>query len=800
MQTVVKLNDKTLEHKDGLIYVDNLNETLDSGIVVCESINRLDIAPLDGIYITFPNALVEKKMVVSSFEEEIASYTPKKYNYTIQYVSPILLFERITLPNLSIKKVYKKNQDEEYLIKEGNYYVRSLLYYVNQYMNEYFTLGDWLVSGAISSKLAKTICPEMSFDRPNLREVLNALFRTIDQIFYIEVVRNNDLDMYMIKGLNPNVNGNTIDTSKLDRDVVRQDVKFYASNLDIELTNSISNKTTKSIQYLTPRTDDAILTTDNAKLIVNEPIYEIEKVELHAGIFEFKDTYNNDVILNWVDISDYVVEKSIYEGLKVEYWTGELNKLNALYYTQGDNQIEGLGKSEKLIGLFDSGAALQNILTSTIFANYDVPASSTNTEQISKVIRNDLVNIMFRITYRTQQDVKMQTEKVIKTKHYSSLFDSQDSKFVNVELFSKNSLNTINKLGNPERTINAVYTNYNDIPKLGDYIDDYVLTTRTISIYDDYVVFEGILTQNFADKYQFNAIDSKKRFYNISDETLVRHELIKKYCVFEKTPLKYEGDDNYLANLILAFQSSKVNYATLKFDYGNNKYSDLLLSEVNTYQEANSVGLTFGFNNNIVVGNARGEKETGGYYQEPIKYVNEYGENYGVEINLYEDMDEKDFTSKTSYLEYVENKSANFPRIETAGNILNNGFYTITSNMHKDQSEIQRWTLQYTFVSNDKDIIIGSGFYENNSFLGGLDITQFKVFTYDKKFNIRNNDILEKNSIIEEYNLTGFNVRGDSYIFELSGNVGIKYNDKLIIGINNYVANTPIYLNIKNNR
>ena len=91
MRTVVKLNGVELEHKDGLIYTDNLNETLDSGIVVCESIDKLDITPLDRLHITFPEMNFDRTMVVSSYEEEVASYNPPKYNYAIQYASPTLL-------------------------------------------------------------------------------------------------------------------------------------------------------------------------------------------------------------------------------------------------------------------------------------------------------------------------------------------------------------------------------------------------------------------------------------------------------------------------------------------------------------------------------------------------------------------------------------------------------------------------------------------------------------------------------------------------------------------------------------
>ena len=421
MRTVVKLNGVELEHKDGLIYTDNLNETLDSGIVVCESIDKLDITPLDRLHITFPEMNFDRTMVVSSYEEEVASYNPPKYNYAIQYASPTLLMERITLPNLSIKKVYKTENDEEWLIKEGDYYVRSVAYYIYQYMREYFNLGDWLLNADIELLAMDTICPEMSFDRPNLKEVMNALLQTMDYIFYLDGVRTGNNDIYFIRGLNPNITNNVIDTTKLDRDVVKQNANYYASNLDIELTNSISNKTTKSIQYLTPRTDDAILTTDNATLFVQSPIYAIEKVELNFKIFDLYDSENTKVNLDWVDITKYVVEKSVYEGLKTDINRSDktqIYKNNTLYYTQGDNKIEGLGKTEKFLGIFDSGAILQNIINDVLL---DLGIeNASNYEEISFNVNSYLLKIMFRVTYQTQQDTKMQTEKTIKTKHYSS--------------------------------------------------------------------------------------------------------------------------------------------------------------------------------------------------------------------------------------------------------------------------------------------------------------------------------------------------------------------------------------------
>ena len=800
MRTAVKLNGVELEHKDGLIYTDNLNETLDSGIVVCEAIDKLDITPLDRLHITFPEMNFDRTMVVSSYEEEVASYNPPKYNYVIQYASPTLLMERITLPNLSIKKVYKTENDEDWLIKEGDYYVRSVAYYIHQYMREYFNLGDWMLNADIELLAMDTICPEMSFDRPNLKEVMNALLQTMDYIFYLDGVRSGNNDIYFIRGLNPNITNNAIDTTKLDRDVVKQNANYYASNLDIELTNSISNKTTKSIQYLTPRTDGAILTTDNAALILQNSIYDIEKIEIQARIFDkyITDSNGDRKYLDWVDITKHVVEKSVYEGLKVGVSISytELQQINTLYFTQGDNKIEGLGKLERFAGIYNTGTTLTNLLASA-FHNLGLTINPSVLDDIEEVITKNLTDIIFRVTYQTQQDVKMQTEKTIKTKHYSSLFDSQDSKFVNVELFGKNSLNTINKLGNPERTINAIYNNFSEVPQLGDYIGNYILTTRTISIYDNYIVFEGLLTENYADKYQFNAIDSKKRFYNISDETLVRHESIKKYCVFEFN--NDSNGDKTLANSILNFNDLTAGYATLIFDFGNNRKSASIISEVSTYQQGNSVGIAFGFSDNIVVGNSRGEKGTGGYYQEPVKYVNDYGENYGVEINIHKNMVNKKFNDKDEYIEFSENVASLFPLLLHDSEFLTTPLYTANSNYHKDQSEIQKWTLQYTFVSNNNRIVLGEGLYEYNSFLNPSQ--DFKIIKSSKPFNIRNNGELDMNyvEIIEDKNNIIISDNGIMF-FRYTGNIGLALNNKLVFGVNDYVSGNMIYLNIRDTR
>ena len=113
--------------------------------------------------------------------------------------------ERLTAPNLAITKIYRKTNDENYLIQEGNYYVRSILYYVESYLMNYVNdvVEDYYVAfedKELRKKLASIKCPEMQFNRPTIRELFQALFDVADLVFTLEIDTSSK-NRYLITGL-----------------------------------------------------------------------------------------------------------------------------------------------------------------------------------------------------------------------------------------------------------------------------------------------------------------------------------------------------------------------------------------------------------------------------------------------------------------------------------------------------------------------------------------------------------------------------------------------------------------------
>lgn len=788
----VGYNDTYYDIKDGLIRTDNLNNTLDSVIAVAEDVYRLDLQPFDELDVLINGD--SRKYVIIDIQETISTYEPLKYNYTFQLASPLILLERITLPDLSIKRVYKSTNNEFYLKIENGKFSRTVAYYINQYVREY---SNFKIDADLLNVTSRIICPELTFNQPNLREVLITLLSTADLL--LDMYYNPTDSSYYLTYINPNKRGKEIDTSKLNTDTINYNANYYASNLDTQLKNAIPNEIVKSVQ-LTPRTEEAILTTDNARLILDEPIYDIYKLEINLGLIEFENA-SGDALqsLGWVDITDDIVEKEVYDSSLVE------SKMSTLYFKRGDNKIYGLGETFKIYNVLNSNPAITTIVQralAKIGGDYFI---SQNLDKISKAFEKNFFDVFYRITYQPQQGIRFFTEKTKKQKHLSTLFNKQENNYVNVELFGKNALDTLNRIGNAERTITAVYNDISEVPVVSDYIDDYILTQRTISVYDNYVVFEGKMTKDFSYKYQYNALNTEKRYFKISDEAVVRHEVITRYYVFDFIP----NGTNYptLSENILKFKDLSCKYATITPEFlssSENENANTILSEVCSYKVGNSVVMSFGFNNNIYAGHTRGDKDTGGYYQEPVKYTDSYGENIGVDIELYNDIPNKTFSTAESYLNYSNNILSKLPLLEDAFSFfVSSPIFTFNSKKHKDQSEVQKWTIQHIMVSNHETIIIGDEWYNINAIIdGSKTLSDLKVITYDDRFRIGeelNSEYITEIGSADDTDI--FEVYGMGIKFKLTGNVGLAYNNKLVLGINDYyISEKLIYLNIKNNR
>jgi hypothetical protein len=259
----------------------------------------------------------------------IVSYKPNIYKYVIQATSPTFKLQRINLPNKTITQPI--NENKRTVFEE---FIKILEVY-----------GDFGYNGNLES-LLDVPCPEMSFTKSTLHEVLIALFgvcglapkmtdfRTID---YIDL-KSND-------------NNNWNSEEVFIRFEKNNSLENYSDCLDYDVENAISDINVVSTQWLASTSEEVLISDDNFIWKTPTDIYEIVNVKLRAEnefLVETKNTDNPITLgLHELDITDYVVPKEIYETLLTSSEAVQKDKnykRNNLYYE--NNVIGGGGFSE----------------------------------------------------------------------------------------------------------------------------------------------------------------------------------------------------------------------------------------------------------------------------------------------------------------------------------------------------------------------------------------------------------------------------------------------------------------------
>ena len=704
--TKLYINDVEKKLNDGIIIKDKLTEELDSGVVTIPFSNKEELSPFDKVKIV-GDTIGEKHFVINTWNDTTMSFTPPKYNYDIALISETIKLQKIVCPNLAITQPigadtkYIKNKLEEYYE----------VYIQPQY-------PELTLSQELLDLTADVVCPENLFNRPTMFEVFNTLLAKVNAI--VRVV-DNEITYLKLDEL-----GEPIDTSKLYYENETQNINEYANRLDVQASNVISDRDNYySVSGITLRGGDtALLTDDNMRLILDKPIYDIDDI---ASVFVYFKARNKEGAEGKVkaDISEFIVSKSVYDTYLVSGSIGlvtEKNyKRNALYFNEGGNEILGLNYSEKTWATTNSYIALYNILVNK--ANAGGLTVAFNEADI-------IDNVVFSVTYKTNDSFRMNVEK--DNDYNATLIDNQSEEQVDAETFGLVEQDKLNRLGNREKIITATYKKGERIPELGDYIDKYILAEREIVYYDDYALFKGYLYKNFIRKNLYYGLNSRKRFTQIAQESVVRND-VDNYSVsftFEET-----GAQKALARYLLtpvAFSDypeliieGKVydefpKYCFLEFyDKNNNRITNEYVTLVtpSTYSTGKSnviqLQMPDNFSSGIKLSQIPIEGETiGGRLQYYSKYVDDYGEfkkvNYTICTN-----EQKDFVESMAgadAIDYFKPIADNFPEvnINEAQYLPKNTILGGGKVLYKDNRETTALTINLNFKNTGEDIIVGS--------------------------------------------------------------------------------------------
>lgn len=689
------INGTSYNYKPGYTITRLLNETLDSGLIIIPQTVEIDIEPMDQVQ------LGTRYFYVATIRRRIAAFTPvKTYNYEIGLISPTIYLQRVILPNRSVTGTHQTIYD-------------ILQHYISIYAPTLSLHADLI------ARTNTVTCPEMQWTQPTLFEVFNDLLSVVGCV----VTMTNFTTVSL---LDLSTRGSEIDETTLNDDELTQSIEDYAKELEIDAKNAVYPETNIQTyeRLVLKTTQSSLLTVDNAELILSKGIYNVDKITV--------DFYNNVLGSQSIDFTDHITEKTIYNAYKASNTLSIIDDLdykrNAVYYTEGERIIGGFGYDEDGILGINTPTAMVNIICSILG---ETVLSSGITDP------NDMLEFGFSVWYTSSENIKFRVKKDDATGD-NVIINNQESSHADIRALAKSNQDTINRIGNPTRTIYGRYLDDDDIPEIGDTLGDYVLTSQTIKENVDYWEFTGELTKNYVMKNMFTAIRNSKRYtqYESAREAFLS-EHITRYIVKATTTTNenYEVWETYL--MMFGKKDNRLKYIVANIIYDADTPQEFLMNHSVHWLGNNVVRVNVKMDDNYSAG-VRVERKTvflvvDRYSVVDTPYVDDLGEFEAIELLLYKENGASDlnpnFTASTTvWRDEAVERARSYPLIDAgltmpASNIV---FDTDLLYRYKDNREITSETLQFYF-NRDSHVYIGDYYYKQNPlhYNGDVDITLY---------------------------------------------------------------------------
>ena len=683
----ITLNGSNIPFKYGIPIVEKLNEDLDTGSLIIPHVEELSIEPLDEIVIT--DDTYTKYMLVSDIRRTITKFTiPREYNYYLTLISPTIQLQRIVLPNRSVTQPLTGTKTSIYTV-------------LSQYVSLY---TDFTISTALQTLTTGVDCPEFQWNRPTLFEVINDLLSEVDAVVSMTSFTE-------IGYLDLNIDGDAIDDDGLSNEILSQTLQEYANKIECEVENAIvPYPTTRVVEWVGVKSDDDVLvTTDNAKIILEHTIDKFDKVELLVGLSN--DEYINEIFT--IDITSYVIEKTKHDLTLPSNTLGIVvgnYKRDRVYYERGNNKIEGLTYNE------DSWLGTSTLKAILNIYDHELTTQTGNTVTLTN---SDILNVYMRVEYQTQDTVKFVSNKDktylgLTTGDKLTMINNQDTSYVDFPSFANKQQQTVDRIGNPQLELQGKYT-LSNMPKLGDIRNLlYKLYYREYTINENFVKFKGFASENYVLKNLYTGLKQQRRFTSIAlgSEALecnhiqeIAFNLSKQGSTLSLVS-ELIGDSDF-ENYMLKFGIAGQNVNLVRFK--TNESVDIGVTP-SIYYTNNSILLSFKMADNFSAGLQRTD-DVSTNLQNYVSYVDDNGNFTSFVYYLYTKYSIYDRVIDGIFPSTVINK---MPELDTT--LLDDDYKILTMPTiyrYKDNREITVETAQYNFASQS-GIFYGKEFFSKN--------------------------------------------------------------------------------------
>jgi len=460
-----------------------------------------------------------------------------------------------------------------------------------------------------------------------------------------------------------------------------QDIQQYATKALVYLEQGLqtnfrdnpSIKTPSKDRFKTVRASNIQLTRDRFLLPLEEPIYEISKIEVMLPKVRVTQSVsggsNTEIFSDYVlDLTPRLIEKREWELKKITenypnydeilsfalgvgrrlnrggnfYW--ERNKTSIdLSILIGDairNNIifeviqEALNEEITLNPIFFTTPYFGNLYFDRQNITY-LTAFETNPED------NYYRGLKFNVEYITLQNPIIQVDRsdISNINYDTQLKINQNSRLSDVGRMSRDAYGQLQRASVPNQTFTKVHTDFSDILDVG-MIDsnNYIIVKRALSFYNDYILgtYEKTLDHNRLE--EFTGINQEYRVFEIarSEQVYNRIDFYNDYFIIDKptTSSTYTSATqptflkstltNAILDRLLKKQTTeyKVTYSFVRTDglvevfpdviqSGQDTQYHFIMTPVNSSGGKNTLIFYFGFSNNQVAGDALiNEKDT----------------------------------------------------------------------------------------------------------------------------------------------------------------------------------------------
>lgn len=457
--------------------------------------------------------------------------------------------------------------------------------------------------------------------------------------------------------------------------------------------------------YKTVRTETlyARIQDDNMLIQVSNGINRVIKLEAsYAG--KFTD----------IDITPYVFEESEYTRMSAYTELYPNSRVFALYYTTGGTTIQGLNyKIPKANGEAPGDYAIVRILKA------ETGNDSLNLEPYPL--------LAFRVTYESITSARVkQSKQYTRSPLPTEIAYNQGQNLIESGYFGENLKGVVARLGNVDKVITIIKRGLPKIPKVGTlYDDDYYISAVAVEVMPFYTKITLALSKDFNRYSDFVGVNSQRRFFEVSEKQAYDSFIhYRDYVVIGDKQNVTRGADVSAKEIVKIFNptdGTAVSYVqATSYEKDNTEIAQVVLP-VKALPLGNSAVFTFKYKDNYSAGDQavyQGSGEVTGYFQQGTQYKNFYGYIDNLSLGYYD----KGLTPTS--VDDQNNVALSLPEKYGSGRVKlpigeNLKFTLAHLQVSIGPTEIPTFTYQIDFVSNRKDIVIGSGLARNLPLIAG---------------------------------------------------------------------------------